>query len=353
MTEESVPLLQEEMDVPQAPFTFARRDDRGRKLPQAVAHRGYKAAFPENTMGAFKGAVEAGAHAIETDIHISKDGVVVLSHDPDLKRCFGKEEKIIDCDWSYLKTLQTLREPRQPMPRLKDLLEYLTTPGLEDVWLLLDIKIPWPIWSEVARAKGRKEWAKTDNEVDDVMRLIAVDLAGIKPTKPWDQRVVLGCWAAKYLPLYSKYLPNYPIVHIGFNTTYARQFLAVPNVGFNMLFNNMVGPFSNAFLRRLKEAKRSIYLWTVNEEMWMEWSIEKEVDVVITDDPKKFLKVCDDYDGAESHSLDLPLRSWKFLIWLNIKCMGYGILYMYRYGFTVDYAKVKQVLESSKAKSLE
>lgn len=31
-------------------------------------------------MGAFVGAVKAGAHAIETDIHLSKDGVVVLSH---------------------------------------------------------------------------------------------------------------------------------------------------------------------------------------------------------------------------------------------------------------------------------
>lgn len=31
-------------------------------------------------MGAFVGAVEAGAHAIETDIHLSKDDVVVLSH---------------------------------------------------------------------------------------------------------------------------------------------------------------------------------------------------------------------------------------------------------------------------------
>lgn len=31
-------------------------------------------------MGAFKGAVEVGAHAIETDLHLSKDGVVVISH---------------------------------------------------------------------------------------------------------------------------------------------------------------------------------------------------------------------------------------------------------------------------------
>ena len=49
-------------------------------MPQTIAHRGYKALYPENTMGAFKGAVECGANAIETDIHLTKDGVVVLSH---------------------------------------------------------------------------------------------------------------------------------------------------------------------------------------------------------------------------------------------------------------------------------
>lgn len=60
---------------------------RGGKKPQAIAHRGYKAAHPENTMGAFKGAVEVGAHAIETDIHLSRDGVVVLSHVQDIRNC--------------------------------------------------------------------------------------------------------------------------------------------------------------------------------------------------------------------------------------------------------------------------
>lgn len=58
----------------------ARTDKHGRKMPQAIAHRGYKAQFPENTMGAFQGAIDVGAHAIETDIHLTRDGVVVLSH---------------------------------------------------------------------------------------------------------------------------------------------------------------------------------------------------------------------------------------------------------------------------------
>lgn len=61
--------------IPLAKWTFHRDG-----IPQAVAHRGYKASFPENTMGAFRGAVGVGAHAIETDVHLSQDGVVVLSH---------------------------------------------------------------------------------------------------------------------------------------------------------------------------------------------------------------------------------------------------------------------------------
>ena len=49
-------------------------------MPQTIAHRGYKAKHPENTMGAMRGAVEVGAHALETDIHLTKDDEVVLSH---------------------------------------------------------------------------------------------------------------------------------------------------------------------------------------------------------------------------------------------------------------------------------
>lgn len=67
-------------------FTFARKKVDGRKVPQAIAHRGYKVKFPENTMGAFQGAVKVGAEAIETDIHLSKDNVVVLSHVSSLLR---------------------------------------------------------------------------------------------------------------------------------------------------------------------------------------------------------------------------------------------------------------------------
>jgi hypothetical protein len=100
---------------------------------------------------------------------------MLIWQDADLKRVFGKPEKVIDCDWSYLKTLRTLKEPHEPMPRLKDLLIYLAEPGLEDIWLLLDIKL--------------------DNDADDIMRLIAATLAEVETSSPWNKRVLLGCWA--------------------------------------------------------------------------------------------------------------------------------------------------------------
>jgi len=38
-------------------------------------------------------------------------------------------------------------------------------------------------------------WEKLDTDADDVMRLIAATLEEVKPSRAWNERVVLGCWA--------------------------------------------------------------------------------------------------------------------------------------------------------------
>lgn len=118
----------------------------GRKpVPQTIGHRGFKAIAPENTMAAFRAAVDAGVEAIETDLHLTRDGVVVLCHDETLQRCYGNKAKVRDLDWSDISELRTLREPHEPMPRLVDLLSYLNEPGLESIWLMLDIKVSFMV----------------------------------------------------------------------------------------------------------------------------------------------------------------------------------------------------------------
>lgn len=51
-----------------------------------IAHRGASQAAPENTLSAVKKAIEVGAHGIEIDVHLSKDGHVIVCHDATLDR---------------------------------------------------------------------------------------------------------------------------------------------------------------------------------------------------------------------------------------------------------------------------
>ncbi|MBI2636862.1 MAG: glycerophosphodiester phosphodiesterase [Parcubacteria group bacterium] len=54
----------------------------GRRTIMIISHRGYAKEHPENTFAAFDAAFAAGADAIETDVRIAGDGVMVVSHDP-------------------------------------------------------------------------------------------------------------------------------------------------------------------------------------------------------------------------------------------------------------------------------
>lgn len=260
-------------------------------LPQTIAHRGYKAAFPENTMAAFRSAVEIGAHAIETDLHLSKDGVVVMSHDGTLKRCFGIDAKIADCDWSYLSTLRTLREPHEPMPRLVDLLEYLAQPETERVWLLLDIK--------------------RDDDPFELLSRVAANFATVATKRAWNERIVMGCWTIKYIKLCQTLLPGFPIAFIGWSLTYARALLRVPDIHFNLLQQRLASPFGASFLKKAKKCGRLVFDWTVNDEEWMERSIQKKLDGVITDDPKLFLEICDSRQRRDLDCADKQLAAKK------------------------------------------
>jgi glycerophosphoryl diester phosphodiesterase len=73
------------------------------KWPRNVAHRGASAVAPENTLEAFQQARKAGAGGLETDVHLSRDGRVVVLHDSTLDRTTNGSGAVLD------KTLQELR----------------------------------------------------------------------------------------------------------------------------------------------------------------------------------------------------------------------------------------------------
>jgi glycerophosphoryl diester phosphodiesterase len=66
-----------------------------RRFPlRLYGHRGAPAELPENTLAGFARALERGADALETDVHTTRDGHVVVSHDPDGRRCCGVARQI-------------------------------------------------------------------------------------------------------------------------------------------------------------------------------------------------------------------------------------------------------------------
>jgi len=70
-----------------------------------VAHRGYSAAYPENTALAFERAIEAGADFIETDVRVTRERALVCSHDPDLKRVAGDARPIAEMTLEEIKAM--------------------------------------------------------------------------------------------------------------------------------------------------------------------------------------------------------------------------------------------------------
>ncbi len=72
-------------------------------IPRVIAHRGASGEYPENTLVAFRAAAEAGAPYFELDVHMTRDGVVVVSHDPELSRTCGLDAAIRDLTLAELK----------------------------------------------------------------------------------------------------------------------------------------------------------------------------------------------------------------------------------------------------------
>ncbi|MFK7894339.1 MAG: glycerophosphodiester phosphodiesterase [Myxococcota bacterium] len=91
---------------------------------RVIAHRGASGDCPENTLPAFERAIEQSADMIETDLHLSRDGVVVIHHDADLER-LGRAGEIRDLTAEELFGLDAAptADVEAKMPTLLELLD--------------------------------------------------------------------------------------------------------------------------------------------------------------------------------------------------------------------------------------
>lgn len=99
-----------------------------------IAHRGASAERPENTLPAFRLALRQGADGIETDVHQTLDGELVVFHDSGLHRLTGFKKRIRELSLAEIKTLTI---------RLKQggVLKYGRIPTLDEVIALIKGKV--------------------------------------------------------------------------------------------------------------------------------------------------------------------------------------------------------------------
>ncbi len=77
--------------------------------PLFIGHRGFTPVAPENSLPSFKAAGERGFWAIETDIHKTRDGVLVCCHNASTEKMYGEDLVIEECTLDELKKLRFSR----------------------------------------------------------------------------------------------------------------------------------------------------------------------------------------------------------------------------------------------------
>lgn len=97
---------------------------------EIIAHRGYSARAPENTLAALEAAIAAGADAVEFDLHVAADGTAVVFHDPMLDRTTNGTGAVRDRTLEELKRLDAgswfgPEHRGEPIPSVEEAFEAL------------------------------------------------------------------------------------------------------------------------------------------------------------------------------------------------------------------------------------
>jgi glycerophosphoryl diester phosphodiesterase len=124
----------------------------GKHKPYLMAHRGNSSACPENTLAAFQRALDEGADILETDLHLTADGVFVCIHDATVDRTTDGSGPIADMALDQLKILSAFYDrPEFAAERIPTLAE-LATLLPPDVALALELKTDRFLQPRICRA---------------------------------------------------------------------------------------------------------------------------------------------------------------------------------------------------------
>lgn len=234
--------------------------------PLAFAHRG-GARHPghnglENTLYAFTGATGLGFQHLETDVHLTADGVVIAFHDEELDRTTDATGRIAKLPWS--RVAQARVGGREPIPRLLDLLT-----AVPQTRINIDLKSPGVAGPTLAvlREVGatgrvcvgsfsspRLWWFRWSARRDGVATSAGpIGVAALRLLPSWLSRVVHTPGSAYQVPVWHR------------------------------LFGRDVEVVTPRFVAAAHAIGRQVHVWTVDEADEMHRLLDLGVDGIITD----------------------------------------------------------------------
>lgn len=236
--------------------------------PIAMAHRGYDCTGTglENSLPAFEAAVRLGYCYVETDVHATRDGVVVAFHDETLDRVTDRRGAIPELSWREVSRARIAGT--EPVPQLEDLLG--SWPQLR---VNIDIKSPGailPLVRVLERTRAHDRVCVTS--FSDQRREAAV----MRLTRPVatsaGQRSTASFRAAAELP---------PLIR---STVVARSLSRVDGLQVppEHLGIQVVTPTT---VRAAHEVGRFVHVWTIDDPAEMHRLLDLGVDGIISDRP--------------------------------------------------------------------
>ncbi len=250
------------------------------KTPAIVAHRGGAGLAPENTLAAFENALKLGVDMVECDVHLSKDGEVVVMHDPNLSRTTNGSGEIGDLPLAELKKLNaaakftggTRSVPPQPVPTLAELLDL--------------VKGKAGIQIEIKLAAGNARYPGIERKVIDLVNargmadqviLISFDFPTLQEAKKLDPRIKTGALVRNDWFLLR---PNPDqVVGDAIAATGADYFMPTS------------GPVTEALVKAVHARGLKIGVWTVNAPQDMRRYAGYGVDAITSDRPDELKSV--------------------------------------------------------------
>jgi glycerophosphoryl diester phosphodiesterase len=224
---------------------------------KVIAHRGYAAVAPENTLAAFRAALEAGADALEFDVRLTKDGHPIIMHDAAVDRTTNGHGPVAS---KTLAQIRALSANRRFAPRFAG----EKVPTLDEVLAL-------------ARGRAMVLAELKDPDRARLPRILAEALA----RHDMKARALVISFHPGSLVRFRREAPDVPVGLLAYPyDPPARRALAVRADAMLGFF----GALDRRVVRATQAAGLEVYTWTVNDRAAMRRAARLGVDGIITDD---------------------------------------------------------------------